>query len=51
MLEKSFGLLFFLKQPKNYKKGPMYIYIKITVNGKPRRNLHKKALRDLSLEL
>jgi hypothetical protein len=34
MLEKSFGLLFYLKQSKNQKKGPMYIYLKITVDGK-----------------
>ena len=33
MLEKSFGLLFFLKQPQNYKSGPMYIYMRITVDG------------------
>jgi hypothetical protein len=34
MLEKSFGLLFYLKQSKNQKKGPLYIYLKITVDGK-----------------
>jgi hypothetical protein len=33
MLEKSFGLLFFLKQPQNYQSGPMYIYMRITVDG------------------
>jgi hypothetical protein len=33
MLEKSFGLLFFLKQPRNYEAGPMYIYLRITVDG------------------
>lgn len=33
MLEKSFGLLFFLKQPRNYEQGPMYIYLRITVDG------------------
>src|SRR5437868_11217653 len=33
MMEKSFGLLFFLKQPKNYKNGPMYLYLRITVDG------------------
>ena len=33
MLEKSFGLLFFLKQPQNYKSGPMYIYMRIKVDG------------------
>ncbi|WP_258135266.1 site-specific integrase [Mucilaginibacter phenanthrenivorans] len=33
MLEKSFGLLFYLKQTPNYKKDQMYIYLRITVDG------------------
>jgi site-specific recombinase XerD len=33
MLEKSFGLLFFLKRPQVYNGGEMYIYLRITVNG------------------
>jgi site-specific recombinase XerD len=33
MLEKSFGLLIFLKQPQHYNTGPMYIYLRITVDG------------------
>ena len=33
MLEKSFGLLFFLRKPKNYKSGPLPIYLKLTVDG------------------
>ncbi|WP_121354100.1 site-specific integrase [Flavisolibacter nicotianae] len=33
MLEKSFGLLFYLKKPKNYQKGNMPIYMRITVDG------------------
>jgi hypothetical protein len=33
MLEKSFGLLFYLKRPKNYQEGNMPIYLRITVNG------------------
>lgn len=36
MLEKSFGLLFFLKQPKNHKTGPRYLYLRITVDGAAR---------------
>ncbi len=36
MLEKSFGLLFYLKKPKNYVKGTMPIYIRITVDGIPK---------------
>ena len=33
MLEKSFGLLFFLKQAKNQKSDERYVYIRITVDG------------------
>ena len=33
MLEKSFSLLFFLRKPKNYLKGKMPIYLRITVDG------------------
>ncbi len=36
MLEKSFSLLFYLKKPKNYQKGLMPIYLRITVDGIPR---------------
>lgn len=34
MLEKSFGLLFFLKQTKNQNDDLRFIYLKITVDGK-----------------
>ncbi len=33
MLEESFGLLFYLKKPKNYLKGPLPVYLRITVDG------------------
>lgn len=33
MLEKSFGLLFFMRKPKNYQTGPLPIYLRITVDG------------------
>jgi hypothetical protein len=33
MLEKSFGLLFFMRKTKNYKTGPLPIYLKITIDG------------------
>ncbi|MBS1524719.1 MAG: site-specific integrase [Bacteroidetes bacterium] len=33
MLEKSFGLFFFLKQPKNQKSDERYVYLRITVDG------------------
>lgn len=36
MLEKSFGLLFFLKQAKNQKKDERFIYLRITVDGTPK---------------
>jgi site-specific recombinase XerD len=36
MLEKSFSLLFYLKKPKNYLKGSMPIYFRITVDGIPK---------------
>lgn len=36
MLEKSFGLLFFLKQSKKNKKDEKYIYLRITVEGIPK---------------
>jgi site-specific recombinase XerD len=34
MLERSFGMFFFLKQPKNAKMVERYVYLRITVNGK-----------------
>ena len=33
MLEKSFGLLIYLKKPKNYSGGEMPVYLRITVDG------------------
>src|ERR1700761_8886458 len=36
MLEKSFGLFFFLKQPKNQKSDERYIYLRITVDCIPK---------------
>lgn len=36
MMDKSFGLLFYLKKPKKYVSGPIPIYLRITVNGIPR---------------
>jgi len=43
MLEKSFGLLFFLKQPRNYERGQMYVYLKITVDGVPKEMSVKRS--------
>jgi len=34
MLEKSFGLYFYLKQSKNQKNATRYVYMRITVDGK-----------------
>lgn len=36
MLEKSFSILFYLKKPKNYLKGAIPIYMRITVDGFPK---------------
>ncbi|NOW94173.1 site-specific integrase [Mucilaginibacter sp. SG564] len=36
MLEKSFGLLYYLKQTKNRKNENRYIYLRITVDGERR---------------
>ncbi|WP_394800126.1 hypothetical protein [Mucilaginibacter roseus] len=36
MLEKSFGLLFYLSKQRHADKGEMYIYLRITVNGTSR---------------
>jgi len=33
MLGKNFSLLFYLKKPKNYLRGDMPVYMRITVNG------------------
>ena len=33
MLENSFGLFFFLKQPKNQESSVRYVYLRITVDG------------------
>ena len=41
MLDKSFGLLFYLKKHKNYVKGEVPIYLRITVDG---------TLKELSLK-
>jgi integrase len=43
MLEKSLGILFFLKQPRNYDGGPMYIYLRITVDGIPKELSAKRS--------
>ena len=32
-MEKSFGLLFYLKKNRRYKEGEATIYVRITVNG------------------
>jgi integrase len=43
MLEKSFGLLFYLKKPKGYKKGPVPIYVRITVDGDEKEMSTKRS--------
>jgi hypothetical protein len=34
MVSKTFAISFYLKKPKNYSKGPVPIYMRITVNCK-----------------
>jgi hypothetical protein len=36
MLEKSLGILFFLRKPSPFKQGPRLIFLRITVDGKPK---------------
>jgi hypothetical protein len=43
MLDKSFGLLFYLQKPKNYVKGPIPIYLRITVDGIFKELLTKRS--------
>ncbi|HEX7903943.1 MAG TPA: Arm DNA-binding domain-containing protein [Chitinophagaceae bacterium] len=43
MLDKSFGLLFYLKKPKNYLKGAIPIYLRITVDGVPKEISIKRS--------
>lgn len=33
MLEKTFSLLSYLKKPKSYQKGTLYVYLRIIVDG------------------
>jgi integrase len=43
MLEKSLGLLFFLRKQRNSEKGLMYIYLKVTVDGTPKELSVKRS--------
>jgi len=43
MLDKSFGLLFYLKKSKNYVKGEIPIYVRITVDGVPKELSVKRS--------
>jgi len=43
MLSRSFCLLFFLKKPKGYAKGPLPIYLCITV-GRKRAKVSSKRI-------
>ncbi|RKR84464.1 hypothetical protein BDD43_4702 [Mucilaginibacter gracilis] len=47
MLEKSFGLFFFLKQPKNQKSDVRYVYLRITVDGTSKELSTKRVWGDL----
>ncbi len=43
MLEKSFTILFYQKKPKNYGKGVLPIYLRLTVNGIPKELSMKRS--------
>jgi integrase len=43
MLEKSFGLLFYLKKPKDYQNGAMPVYLRITVDGEEKELSTKRC--------
>lgn len=43
MLDKSFGLIFFLKTAKNSKKSEKYIYARVTVDGDSREISTKRV--------
>lgn len=43
MLDKSFGLHFYLKKPKDYVKGIIPIYFRITVDGIPKELSTKRS--------
>lgn len=34
-MKTNFSLLFYLKKPKNYVKGAVPVYLRITIDGKP----------------
>jgi integrase len=42
MLEKSYGLTFFLKSPKNKKDVQRYVHVRVTVDGVPRETSTKR---------
>ena len=46
MLEKSYGLNFFLKSPKNKGENSRYIYLRITVDGTPKETSTKQKWDD-----
>ena len=43
MLEKSLGLLFFLRNPSPYRPGPKLIFLRITVDGIPKELSLKRS--------
>ena len=45
MLDKSFGLHFYLKKPKDYVKGVISIYFRITVDGVPKELSTKRSCK------
>lgn len=46
MLESSFGLFFFLKQPKNQKNDERYVYLRVTIDGVAREVSTKRIWQE-----
>ena len=46
MVSKTFGLIFYLKKPRNYVKGAVPIYMRITVDGARTEISSKRVCED-----
>lgn len=47
MVNKTFGLLFYLKKSKQYETGPFPIYLRLTVDGRRAEVAAKRRCEDL----
>jgi hypothetical protein len=46
MVSKTFGLIFYLKKPRNYVKGAVPIYMRITIDGARTEISSKRVCED-----